>query len=73
MQCSALHLRYIVAFTIEFVAIFNKIFSFPQEYVAFNPDLLDKTEPLIKEDWKETDFLLPFEGFTKDAYPKVNS
>ena len=28
-------------------------------------------EPLLKDDWKQTHIELPFEGFTKDAYPNV--
>lgn len=41
--------------------------------ILFLPNLLEMTEPLIKEDWKETNVKLPFEGFTKDAHPKVIS
>lgn len=39
--------------------------------ITFNPELLQSTEPLIKANWQETDFKLPFEGFTKEAFPQV--
>lgn len=29
------------------------------------------TEPVLTPDWNATNIKLPFEGFTKDAYPKV--
>lgn len=51
----------------------DAMFSFtPEEMITFLPELLNSTEPLIKPNWKETNFTLPFEGFTKDDYPKVS-
>lgn len=42
-----------------------------QEIITFLPKLVKSTEPVIKEDWRETNIVLPFEGFTKAAYPNV--
>lgn len=42
-----------------------------KEILLFVPNVMEMTEPLIKMDWNKTNFKLPFEGFTKHAYPKV--
>lgn len=46
---------------------------FLQEYITFNNDLAKSTEPLLSGDWKDSKLLLPFYGFTKEAYPEVSS
>lgn len=37
----------------------------------FLPKLIESTQPLIKENSTDTMVELPFEGFTKHAYPEV--
>lgn len=39
--------------------------------VADLTNITNEYEPLIKKDWYNENFTLPFNGFTKDAYPKV--
>lgn len=46
--------------------------TFLKEYLRLRPELCNSTEPLIKNDWRETDIPLPFRGFDKDKYPMVN-
>lgn len=42
-----------------------------QEIVLFRPNLLDETNPLIKQNRQESNVELPFEGFDKETYPQV--
>lgn len=49
---------------------------FFQEMLPFFPELLEITEPLLKEDWTQANeeiFQLPFENVTKFSHPKVDS
>lgn len=48
-----------------------KCFFFIQEAIQYRPNITDDPEPRITNDWKETNFTLPFDGFTKAAHPKV--
>lgn len=51
--------------------MFFIVFFVFQEILPFQSHLLKSAEPLLKQDWRETNIKLPFEGFTKDLYPKV--
>lgn len=42
------------------------------EAIQVLPNLLTDTEPLLGMDWKETNIRLRYEGFSKEANPKVN-
>lgn len=39
--------------------------------MGFRRNLIGKTDPLITKNWQEADVELPFEGFNKNAHPKV--
>lgn len=40
--------------------------------VTFYPNLLTETQPLITKNGQDSNFTLPFEGLTKEAFPMVN-
>lgn len=52
--------------------ILDTMFSFnSQEAIQFRPRILQNTEPLLREDPRETSIVLPFRGFTRRDYPQV--
>lgn len=52
------------------VHILSEVIWF-QEILWFRPNYIDKTDPLVTEDWQESGGDLRFVGFNKNNYPKV--
>lgn len=56
----------------ETAPIVNTMFSFNSlEAIQFRTQLVNTTEPLLKEDSRETTVSLLYKGFTKKDYPQV--
>lgn len=78
MRCSVLRLKYDLDSLIFFDLKEEKhhikqiLLVSLQEILPFQSYLLESKEPLLTLDWNETNVKLPFEGFTKAAFPKVN-